>query len=783
MRSLRRLASPLHLALLVFGSSSAILSGGCTNAAPPDDAGSSLDPEGASLGTSDDALIKCPETDPDYPYCAPVDRCEGATGTLTATPATIALGGQATLRYTITKPTGCNGTASINGQTVNSGGGAITVSPLTATAYTLKLGTRALRTTSVNVTLPSVVRINGSSLEWRKLLVQAVQTPNTRVVLADNVDMDMSNLEHVYVREGVTLTSEAPPIVVAPVATGAKGALALPGPVLGPPPPSRNGQNLGPRLYTNTKPRPLFFIRCNQDHTLWGDNVRFAGFRIQGPHMDMVDGDDNLEIGIKVESCLNVDIDNMELSGFSGQAISIDDELWRQFNPSAVRIHDSYIHNNQHKGTNGYGVGIGDRAYAGIERNVFDFNRHAIKGSGASGVGYRADRNLVLRGGGVHGTLFNPNTHQFDVHGDANCPDIPGNQHTWNCGNAGDQFWFTNNAFQYTNDLAIKLRGVPRIQANITGNVFAHDSLGDAVGTKSSVHINMSGNTADVDTYGQYGVCDFDGDGKDDLFLATGVSWWYASGGRMNWTYLGPNSERLHQVGLGDFNGDGRCDVVARNAGSGLLEIASGGRTAWTALPGNVSVPFEELRFGDFDGDKVTDIFRRLPNGEWWAISPGRWGWTLLGSSSLPLAELRFGDFDGNGVTDVMRRNGSTWQVSFGGRTQWQPWSSNGDELEKLVIGNVDGIAGDDVLRYVIDSGTSGHWDISSGGRGSWRRFAAAMWPTMPDDGTPAYRTRSFIGRFDSATRPSLLSVDATRFGKRFDVGSNAFVAHSLFAF
>jgi hypothetical protein len=36
-----------------------------------------------------------------------------------------------------------------------------------------------------------------------------------------------------------------------------------------------------------------------------------------------------------------------------------------------------------------------------------------------------------------------------------------------------------------------------------------------------------------MDTFGEYfSQCDFDGDGIDDLFLATGETWWYSSSGK-----------------------------------------------------------------------------------------------------------------------------------------------------------------------------------------------------------------------------------------------------------
>jgi len=48
----------------------------------------------------------------------------------------------------------------------------------------------------------------------------------------------------------------------------------------------------------------------------------------------------------------------MELSGFSGASVYVADPGFRQIGPGTVRIHDNYIHNNQHQGGNGYGVDV-----------------------------------------------------------------------------------------------------------------------------------------------------------------------------------------------------------------------------------------------------------------------------------------------------------------------------------------------------------------------------------------------------------------------------------------
>ena len=71
-------------------------------------------------------------------------------------------------------------------------------------------------------------------------------------------------------------------------------------------------------------------------------------------------------------------------------------------NPMTVRIHDNFIHHNQRQRGNGYGVETTYGGYALIEKNVFDWNRHALASDGRPGTGYFAYRNLVLEDGGMN---------------------------------------------------------------------------------------------------------------------------------------------------------------------------------------------------------------------------------------------------------------------------------------------------------------------------------------------------------------------------------------------
>lgn len=628
-------------------------------------------------------------------------------------------------------------------------------------------GTYGAEVSGSSRTVGDVVYIRGSTLEWRNRLVAALQQPDTTVRLGPNVDMDMSGLETIYIARGVTLTS----VSVLPPEVSTRALGPRPGQI-GSAEEARRGRILGPVLFTKTRPRPLFSIRCFPDGAK-NDNVRLSGFRLHGPHFGSEEGDDNLEIGIQIIACVGIEISNMELAGWSGQAIYIVDfDNGRIFNPDQVKIHDNFIHHNQHVGGNGYGVVVQDGAYARIERNVFDFNRHAIAASGGSG-GYWAERNLVLKGGGRHDKWYKEYTHQFDVHGDKNCG--PGS-HIWNCGNAGEQIWYTENAFQYRNEHAIKLRGTPRIEASIYRNVFAHDSFDDAVKlnegrTRIKIGSGQFANITGVDPFGKYGVCDFDGDGLDDLFLATGVTWWYSSGGELHWTYLNAATERLHQVKLGYFDSDLRCDVLAQNTGSGAWEISSGGTAPWRVL-GNFGVPLDQVALGNFDPNRrdhragrtriTTHAFRRAPDGQWYVTALAAPNWQPAQSSSYPMNKLRFGDFTGDGVTDVLAVQGGRWSISESATGGWQRLNPTlSDDVEYLLIADVDNDNTDDILRISGGwPGKEGGWEVSWGGRTAWQTLKNLSGLELTNKTLYIY-----AGRFDESPGADPLVVDGTRRG------------------
>jgi hypothetical protein len=513
-------------------------------------------------------------------------------------------------------------------------------------------------------------------------LISNLQIPNTIVLLAPNVDINFSkegvgDAPIVRFARCVTLASYVPDDAPGSVArtAGSPSPPAAPAggtngdhigrnssePTIGPleplggptkSPSARTPHTIGPVLrYGNTaqgtneqRSDSAPFIEINCTDGFDGDGARISGFQLLGPTPD---DHQTSETGINIVGCHDVEISNMEIAGWGGAGIEVKEgnghlDIPKDDPPEIfVLIHDNYIHHNQHSTGNhaaeGYGVEVGDAAFARIFQNVFDYNRHSITASGFAG-GYQAERNLILKGGGYHGSLAERDIHVFDVHGTANCPALwnplggwdwvlggvlgglvgglsgglynwlaDASQHVFNCGDAGRTFLFRENAFQYTKTNDIKIRGQPTNVALIDQNVFARSDKDAAIDLYADCcTVTIKGNNQyDVDTFGQYAVCDFDGDGIDDLFLATGVTWWFSSAGKFPWTFLRRDDNALKDLRFGYFDGDPRCDVL-RQTVTGFWFISSGGVSDWTQLgdgdwmPG-VSFALSEIYFGRFD--------------------------------------------------------------------------------------------------------------------------------------------------------------------------------------
>ena len=109
------------------------------------------------------------------------------------------------------------------------------------------------------------------------------------------------------------------------------------------------------------------------------------------------------------------------------------------------------------------------------------------------------------------------------------------------------------------------------------------------------------------------GVGDFNGDGKSDILWreVTGyVSVWEMNGttiqAGMGLGYLPTN---WSIVGTGDFNGDGTSDILWRDtAGDVFIQLISNAAVLQQSVLGNVPPTWSIAETGDFNGDGKSDI-------------------------------------------------------------------------------------------------------------------------------------------------------------------------------
>jgi hypothetical protein len=338
---------------------------------------------------------------------------------------------------------------------------------------------------------------------------------------------------------------------------------------------------------------------------------------------------------------------------------------------SNLRVEHNFLHHNE-RNNGGYGVVTSNGGRVSINGNTCLLNRHCIASDGEPHNEYRAATNLVLSTVPHYGLTVNQD---FDMHGTN--------------GGYGDAAGYyvdiVGNTFLGTDHSNYWLRGGPIVPTDFHNNISLQDSglnpLGQGAVVRHTctptivcadqIDINIFGDQFDApNPTNRLGVGDFDADGVQDTFLATGAAWYYAPGGQREWRLLSAQTQTIDQVLLGDFDGDRRTDVIAIQ--NGQFVISWGGISTWEVLntdptggrlfllPSAVTA----MTVGDFDGDGMPDIFW-ADTRTWWVSYGGNTPFVMVGTSGFSLQDLRFGDFDANGTTDVFGITGGNWSVSY----------------------------------------------------------------------------------------------------------------------
>ncbi len=539
----------------------------------------------------------------------------------------------------------------------------------------------------------------------------------------------------------------------------------------------RRGRSLGPLLQKRKSQ-----VDANDMFAVKGADVRVTGLRLRGPNHDRDKEDLHIATrAIQMGDTQRIIIDHNEFYDWYGTAVLVsrgetnaicDNRPIRNI----ARVSRNFMHHNLMQGE-GYGVNVKAGGSALIDGNLFSWNRHAIAMTRSTGgTIYRARHNLVLSSAPKqtwHG-IADWYTHDFDVHGTAG---DEGTGCIWlgadGFGGRGGRYAdIYRNTFLGDNRLNFKLRGIPCEYVEFHENVSMHDEKDDAVEVQLGrcggypsyapppdelLHVPRPG--------GQFGranpvfdlrVGDFDGDGFDDLFLATGAAWYYAPAGQAPWSLLSAMKDNLPgTLRFGDFDGDGRTDVIRKSfiplQPVGILNrimVSWGGSSEWQVLHSTEApIAIDDVAVGDFDGDSVDDIF--LADGAtWWVSSGGTGSFEVLRPDQLRVKDLLFGDFNRSGRTDVFADFDGFWQISFEGFREWEriqpslapihggPVGPPSADLtgQPLFVADFDGDNRDDIVQQVNDdipgSGTRASWRFSLAGLSDWVPLAKHV-PSM----------------------------------------------------
>ena len=200
-------------------------------------------------------------------------------------------------------------------------------------------------------------------------------------------------------------------------------------------------------------------------------------------------------------------------------------------------------------------------------------------------------------------------------------------------------------------------------------------------------------------------VADFNGDGKADIATADSTTGVNILLGKGDGTFQAAVPYTVNQSGpgfqaafvlVGDFNGDGKADVVTINANSSTLSVLLGTGTGTLQTPVITGIPSQaaQLALADFNADGKADLATN--NG---FVLLGKGDGTFQSAVSYPTgtgapASVAAGDFNGDGNLDLAFSDGVVGVVPGKGDGTFQApvtYPAAGTGASSVLVGDFNG--------------------------------------------------------------------------------------------
>ena len=199
------------------------------------------------------------------------------------------------------------------------------------------------------------------------------------------------------------------------------------------------------------------------------------------------------------------------------------------------------------------------------------------------------------------------------------------------------------------------------------------------------------------------------------------------SGKVAGWATVGEFDASTEILGLGDFNGDGKTDLLLRNTNGAVgCHLTDG--TGWNYF-GSLGNEWTVCAVGDLNGDGRDDVVLKHDAGfagSWLTQADCTMAWADLDTLPDGFSIVGCGDFNGDGTSDVLLKNGNyygAWIVQNGNAKSWMGLGDLGSvTVEQIADFDADG---KDDLRIRTTGGDLGAQLVKGADTLTWKYYGS----------------------------------------------------------